>query len=593
MQLDTSKFHLKVFNSLAVGILLLTDRAVASDTPFQSFTQPLNNQEQNQVFAQQPEPNQDRFLTPNPELPTPIPEEPTPELSEPPSTIEEPANIDSSLKIPIERIEIIGNTVLSPETLLPITQPLEGREISFEELVQAADAITQLYLEAGYITSLATLPEQDILNGVVQIQVIEGSLSDIQIEGLERLRARYIRSRLQRGISTPLNVNDLEEQLRLLRSDPLLENIRGRLQPGEMPGTSVLLVDVQEDSPWRIGLNVDNYAPPSLGSERLGVSLAYQNLSGWGDTLSANYDRSTTGGSSIWDLGYRLPVNAMDGTLSLRAVFDDNEVTRGPFAGEIDGEVERYEVSFRQPLVRTLREEFALSAGFSYRDGQTFLGEVPVGFGTGPDPDTGISRTSVFKFGQDYTRRDLQGAWALRSQFSIGTGLFDATNNGGDVPDSQFFSWLGQIQRVQRLSPDNLLIIQTDLQLTPDSLLSSEQFVIGGGQSLRGYRQNVRAGDNGFRFSIEDRITLIRDEEANYAVLQVAPFADMGAVWNNPDNPNDLNDQNFLAGAGLGLLLQPVSGFNIRLDYAFPIVEIDDKGNNAQDEGFYFSVNYQ
>ena len=218
MQIEKSRFYSQALNSLAIGMLLIADRAVASDVFLQSFTQSLDNQVQNSTFAQQPDLNQDRFLSPNPDLPTPIPDEPAPELSEPPSTIEEPSEIDSSLKISIERVDIVGNTVLPPETLLPITQPLEGREVSFEELVQATDAITQLYLEAGYITSRATLPEQDILNGVVQIQAIEGSLSDIQIEGLERLRSRYIRSRLEQGITTPLNVNKLEEQLRLLRS---------------------------------------------------------------------------------------------------------------------------------------------------------------------------------------------------------------------------------------------------------------------------------------------------------------------------------------------------------------------------------------
>ena len=61
--------------------------------------------------------------------------------------------------------------------------------------------------------------------------------------------------------------------------------------------------------------------------------------------------------------------------------------------------------------------------------------------------------------------------------------------------------------------------------------------MIGGGQSVRGYRQNVRAGDNGFRFSIEDRIILVRDEGGE-PVFILAPFFDMGSVWNVGDNPN-------------------------------------------------------
>ena len=181
----------------------------------------------------------------------------------------------------------------------------------------------------------------------------------------------------------------------------------------------------------------------------------------------------------------------------------------------------------------------------------------------------------------------------MRSQYSLGTGLFDATDKAGDAVDGQFFSWLGQVQRVQRLSQDNLLIIQGDLQLTPDGLLPIEQFLIGGGQSLRGYRQNARIGDNGFRVSIEDRITIDRDDTEGTPVVQLAPFLDMGAVWNSSSNPNSLGDQNFLAGAGVGFIYNPLDSFSARLDYALPLITLDDEGDNAQDEGFYFSLNYQ
>jgi hemolysin activation/secretion protein len=139
-----------------------------------------------------------------------------------------------------------------------------------------------------------------------------------------------------------------------------------------------------------------------------------------------------------------------------------------------------------------------------------------------------------------------------------------------------------------------LLIVGLDVQLTPNSLLPSQQFVIGGGQSVRGYRQNIRYGDNGVRFSVEDRITLLRDD-AGSATLQIAPFFDLGAVWNKSDNPNNATapNQRFLAGAGLGVIWEPLPRLNVRLDYGVPFVDLRDRGDNAQDEGFYFSVLYQ
>ena len=144
---------------------------------------------------------------------------------------------------------------------------------------------------------------------------------------------------------------------------------------------------------------------------------------------------------------------------------------------------------------------------------------------------------------------------------------------------------------MQRLSNSHLLIVQGDLQLSSTGLLSYQKFIIGGGLSLRGYSQNVRSGDNGFRFSIEDRITVYRDEYG-LPLIQFTPFIDIGAVWDNGSNPDndDLPDQRFLAGAGIGLIWQPLPQVDLRLDYGLPLVNLDDRGNNAQDSGFYFSV---
>ena len=546
-------------------------------------------------ITQQPNPNEERFLQPVPEPSLPEPTEtqpvlPTPAPASPPTS---PEIQQPDVKIPVRKIEVIGSTVFDAEQFNPITQPVEGRSVTLEELKNVAEAITQLYLNEGYITSRAVLVDQRITDGIVRIQVIEGRLTEIQVEGTQRLNPNYIKNRIQLGVTTPLRVDRLEDQLRLLKADPLFENFEASLRSGTEIGQSILMVQVREANPFYGNLSVDNYSPPSVGSERLGVALGHRNLTGNGDNLAGSYYRSTTGGSNVFDFSYRVPLNAKNGTLQLRTVVDRNKVTQEPFDDlDIEGQSNLYEISVRQPLVRTPREEFALSLGFSYKDGQTFLFDnIPTPFGIGPDED-GVTRTSVFRFGQDYVKRDIQGAWAVRSQFSIGTGLLDATINESPVPDSRFLSWLGQIQRVQRLGNNNLLIAQGDLQLTPDSLLPSEQFVIGGGQSLRGYRQNVRSGDNGFRFSVEDRITLDRNE-AGVSTFQLAPFIDLGAVWNHPDNPNKLSNQTFLASAGLGLLWQPLLGLSLRLDYAVPFIDLDDRGTNAQDEGFYFSVNYQ
>ena len=537
----------------------------------------------------QPDSNQNRFLQP---VPTPIPAPNPTESPVLPTPTSEPTPDVNVVPIQVNRIEVTGSTVLSSEQLNRITKPFEGSTVSFQELTSVIDEINQLYLEQGYTNSRAILEAQTIANGIVQIRVVEGTLERIEVEGTRRLNPNYVRSRVNLGVGTPLNTTKLEEQLRLLRADPLFKNVEAILRSGSEPGQSILVVRVTEADPFEASVSFDNYSPPSVGSERLGINASYRNLTGNGDELAASYYRTTTGGADVFDFRYRIPLNAMNGTLQLRAAPNRNEVTQSPFDEfDIRGESQLYEISYRQPLIRSLREEFALSIGFAYQSGQTFTFAGPTPFGFGPD-EQGVSRTSVIKFGQDYLRWDSLGVWSLRSQFSFGTGLFNATTNPDSIPDARFISWLGQVQRVQLLNKNNLLILQADLQLTPDALLPSQQFIIGGGQSLRGYRQNVRAGDNGLRFSVEERMTLQRDEAGN-AIFQLAPFVDLGTIWNVSDNPNNLQKQRFLASVGLGLLWQPLSNLSVRLDYGLPLVNLDDRGENVQDSGFYFSVNYK
>jgi hemolysin activation/secretion protein len=67
----------------------------------------------------------------------------------------------------------------------------------------------------------------------------------------------------------------------------------------------------------------------------------------------------------------------------------------------------------------------------------------------------------------------------------------------------------------------------------------------------------------------------------------------MGTVWNTGDNPTPSPNQRFLAGAGLGLILQPLPGLNMRFDYAVPFRRVDEKNDNLQDQAFYFSLGFQ
>ncbi len=536
-----------------------------------------------------PQPTRDRFPQ---QIPTPAPlptEKPSIQPQQPTPT---PSTAPSTVQIPVQKIEVVGNTLLKPEDIQQITQPIEGKSVTLSELQNLADRITQLYLDRGYINSRAIVPEQSIANGLVQIRAIEGSISQIDIQGLERLQGAYVRDRLQLGIQKPFNQNELEDKLRLLRADPLLASLEASLRPGTGLGDSILTVRLKEANAFNGYIGIDNYSPPSVGADRIGAVVGYRNLTGVGDDISASYYRSFQGGSNVYDFNYRLPVNPMNGAVQIRYAPNRSKIIDPQFANlGIRSDSDLYEISYRQPLTRSTREEFALSLGFAIQDGQTFLNEnQPQPFGVGPDAN-GNSRTRVIKFGQDYLSRDLRGAWAFRSQFNLGINAFNATSNAGGIPDGQFFSWVGQIQRAQLLDPNQLLVAQLDVQLSPDSLLPAQQLNLGGGQSLRGYSQNARFGDNGLRLSVENRIALQKNA-AGAPTIQIAPFIDLGTVWNNSSNPNSLPGQNFLASAGVGAIVEPLPQFTLRADLAIPLVNLSQPGDNGQNRWLSFAAGY-
>jgi len=504
----------------------------------------------------------------------------------------EPVEEEGDPYIPVEQaliqeIRVLGSTVFTSAEIDEIVNPYEGQELTTDQLKELVNAVTQLYLNEGYYTSRAVYPEQTIAEGILTIEIKEKP-AIVQVEWLNknRLSDRYISDRI-RSVR-PLNIPAIEDQLRVLRDDPHLANVQTTLRRDDQAAEDILVVQAEEKRNFYGELTADNFSSPSLGGERLGLTLGLRNLSGFGDRISANYKASTTGGLHSLDLNYAAPLNAQNGTLQFRSSFDFSKVTGGDFEDlNLRGERSRYELSYRHPLRKTSLEELALSAGLIYTTGTTFAfgTATPFGFGAGTD---GTTRTTMLRFSQEYLRRDRWGAWVGSSNFNFGLGWLDATQSQSPTPDGEFFSWLGQFQRVQRLSNRQVLLAQFDVQLSPHTLLPADQFTIGGGQSIRGYRQNALIADNGFRFSLEDRITVRRDS-SGLPTLQVAPFLDVGAAINTKNNPNSLSqNQNVLAGLGFGILWDPRPDLSLRIDYGYPLVDIE-AGDNIQDHGLYFN----
>jgi hemolysin activation/secretion protein len=578
------------------------------------FTQTLIAQTITKTIAQNlPKPQAIPKDSPIVPLPIPKPLPTAPELNDrlPPQS---PPGSTNSEVLPtvIQDFDIQGNSKFSREVLKAAIVhrigEFKNKSLSFAQLLQAAEAITQYYLDRKYITTGAFIPADDqpgLNQGIVRIRVVEGSLEEIRIkfppQKRQRISDEYVRSRIRSTVNKPLNLEELREGIQLLTLNPLLRNIQANLSPGAEPGTSALTLTLEEAPSMSAELLLDNNRSPSVGSIRRQFQFNQGNLLGLGDGFGFVY--SNTNGSNLANLSYTLPLNPKGGTLSVNVGLSSSRIIESPFnVLNIDANSQSIELSVRQPILRKPMREFGIGASLGYRVSEaTLLNGLTPFPSIGAEAD-GKTRVTSLRLFQDALWRGEKSVIALRSQLNLGLGFLGGTVNDRG-PDSRFISWLGQAQWITTFAPDNQLVLRSDLQLADRGLLPSEQFGLGGQSSVRGYRQDALLNDAGFFASAEYRFPIWRSQPNpnnpnNGFLLQAAPFIDFGSAW-TIGQPQDNLPAEFrtLASVGLGLRLQANDRFSARLDWGLPLIKLAEPipGSNRsfQENGLYFSFVYK
>ena len=523
--------------------------------------------------------------------PTPVPLPTLPVIPVPPEgEVKKPLG---QVQVLASYIHVTGNTAFSDADLATATAPYTNRTLTTEDLERLRLELTLLYVNKGYITSGAIIPDQDVTNGVINIQIIEGRLSKIDVEGHNWFRAGYLRDRVGRGAQTPLRMEPLQERLQLLQQDPRIERINAELRPGDKQGDSILHVKVKEASPWKAWLDFNNYQTPVVGAERGLATIAHQNITGNGDAFSFTYGRSRGVNPTI-DTSYSLPLNRYDTTFIASYRRNDFLVVAAPFRSlDLNAESEIIGFTLRQPLYRTLTDEFAVAVTGEHLSNKVTsvfdLPGVPSLFIPGSS-NTGVSTVSALRFIQEYVHRTSTSVIAARSRFSVGLDVLSATNNPDTLPDGQFFSWLGQVQAVRRFDDwwGMQLLGQMSLQLANDRLFPLEQIPVGGRFSVRGYRENTLIRDNAFLASIESRFPLI-SYDTGEPLLQFAQFVDLGRAWTAK---GVTPDPQTLASVGLGLRwsILPRDRARFELYWGLPLNHVPHPPGNLQDHGIHLQL---
>jgi hemolysin activation/secretion protein len=569
-------WHINPIQLLLVGII-----PIASLISDPVFAQPTN-------LPQLPRPD---TPTPTPERPIqlPSPEELLPEVPQPSIPEESPPVLGT---IVVKEFKFVGNTAFSAEELAEATKSFTNRPITFAELLKVRTTVGKLYQDNGYVTTGAFIPLQEIKDGIITVQVIEGNLEEIIVTGNKRLNPNYVRSRLAIAGDKPLNQDRLTEGLQILQLDPLIAGISAELSTGIRPGGNILEVQIREARSFHVEIALDNERSPVVGTFRRSSELREDNLFGIGDSIRGAY--TNTDGSDDFEVGYTIPFNPRNGTFNIgyrtisSDVIEPGDIDLNGISPDLESEYRQYEIGIRQPIIKTPAQELAIGLRGYHQQSETSLFEIPFPLSVGSD-SLGRTRISSLAFFQEWVQRSEDAVIAARSEFDFGLDVIEATINP-EPPDGRYFLWRGQAQWVKLLAPDTLFLARANIQVADRALLALQQFGLGGLGTVRGYRQDQILSDNGAFGSVELRFPIFREVE-DEIVLQIVPFVDWGTAWNNSDlvelNPNTV------VSTGLGLRFEWGDRLTARFDWGYPLIEADTGDNSLQEQGLYFSIIYR
>ena len=488
----------------------------------------------------------------------------------------------------LKKVHLRGNTVFSAAQLAPIIERYVGREVNADDLRQLRQELTVFYLDKGYINSGAILPKQAVDNGELTVDIIEGRLGQLTIEGLHWLRESYVRQRLAPNASERvLNIKEIQTNLQLLQQNPLIQRIHAQLLPSLQAGKANLSANIEEQRPYFATFGTSNNGVPSVGAERFEFWGGHRDLLGFGDALTGNVLQSA--GQNQYGIAYDLPFSRWDTSLQVHYSYSEANVVEKPFDQlNIFNRSEAIAIGISQPVWRTLENQFTLGLSAEHRHSAAFLSDQTFQFSRGSNK--GVSNVSVLRFSQEWVNHSQEHIIALRSVANWGLGLFDATlHKNPALPDSEYFFWLGQAQWIQRLGQTGLeLHLQTNAQLASDALLSVEQYALGGMNSVRGYRKNQSVRDSGFASSVELRIPVLEKQLGN-RVLQLAPFFDVGRSW-SASNAGGAGQT--LTSVGIGVQLDPNKYWHLECYWALPLNSVQTTGTDLQDVGVHFAINF-
>ncbi len=461
----------------------------------------------------------------------------------------------------LKQIQISGGSVFSKAELFQVYNTYLNQKVTLENVYKIAEKITKKYRDLGYFLSVAFLPQQNIVNGVVTLQIIEGYIRDVDFpKNFEK--NHVIELYIQKLISIkPIKTQDLESFLLRLNDLPGY-TVKGTLSPVDTQkdgAVTLLLQVIDEKSSGQFG--IDNYSSRFLGTHELAASYT-TSLSPLHQTTISGIKSLSFKRLSHVTLKHEIAV-IPDFTLEFIGSYTDSAPGLNLEVLELESNSTLFSTGIDYQWIRQRDENLLLKFNIDARDTNSDI--LQTSFIR--------DRIRALRLNAAYdvvdTWRGLNLMNATFSQGIVGLGVSKAKSNNLSraeaVPD--FRKIEASITRLQFVADDMSLLLMGSGQLASSVLFSAEEFAYGGQSFGRAFDASEITGEHGIAALAELRYNACKNEPN--LRLQPYLFYDIGRVWNE-DTAQTRRETG--ASTGFGVRAVTDSGLNINAGLAMPLL---------------------
>lgn len=392
----------------------------------------------------------------------------------------------------INQISLQQASLITPDTQKRLVAPYINQCLSLDRINQLVRAISEWYVQRGYITSRAFLTEQNLSHGTLNITVLEGKLEAIHLQGAS---TRQLNMAFPTRAGRILNLRDIEqgmEQINRLRTTP----VQIEIIPSTQPGYSIVNLTSTPEFPLTLGLNMDNSGQRSTGIGQLSGSLVGNDLLGVADRWFVSGGRSSA--FSDWrdaqnfQAGVSVPYGygLLDYSYSwsnYHSRFNANSFDWYSNGDNISNRLSGSWVLFRNGQIKT-----GLQLGLNHYVSHNWLNETLL--------ESSSRKLTSLQIGFNHTQKIAGGVATLNPMLSRGMPWFDAESDKGksdDFPKAEFRKWSVSSSFQRPVTQKMWWLSSFYAQWSPDRLYGSERLTIGGENSVRGYKEQYLSGDVG------------------------------------------------------------------------------------------------